>query len=99
MGYSSGQGNRPSAKECTGDEDEETPEGDQENQGYEEFPEETEDPFQHHEEEEEQEYQEEVPPTETIKSVLAAMENFALERQAETGSSSNGQGDSEAESG
>ena len=68
-GYSSGQGNRPSAKECNGEEGEEVPEDDPENQDYGECPEETADPLQHYEEEEEQAHQPEVPPTETIKSV------------------------------
>ena len=64
-------------------EEEEVPEYDPENEEYGECPEEPSDPFEPQEEEEGQSYQEEVPPTETIKAVLATMQDFMFETQAE----------------
>ena len=60
-----------------------SPEYDPEGQEYGECPEQPSDPFEPQEEEEEQSYQEEAPPTETIKTILATMQDFMLESQAE----------------
>ena len=79
--FSSGGKNRPAARAIEGEE-EEVPEYETENQEYEEFSEQPLDPFEP-QEEEEQNYQEEAQPTETIKMILATMENFVLESQAE----------------